>query len=141
MNSINLRILLVEDNIDDAEFCIRSLKKQQLANGLKHLKDGEEALNYIFTDLEWKKANPVSRLPDIILLDINMPKVDGIEVLKKVKENDRTQSIFVVMLTSSNSSPDLKNCFDHGADSYIVKPFNLEKFVHAVKNNKFSAML
>jgi two-component system response regulator len=135
MNSNYVDILLVEDDANDAELTIRALKQFHLANNLIHLKNGEEALQFIFNPDE--KA----RLPKIILLDIHMPKVDGIEVLQKIKGDARTKSIIVVILTSSNQSPDIKRCYELGANSYIVKPVDFDNFILAIKNLGFFWLL
>lgn len=118
-------VLLVEDNIDDAVLAIRALKKKNLANNLLHVEDGEEALKYIFSD---EGLNT----PKIILLDLKMPKVSGIEVLRKLKADERTRQIPVVVLTSSKEEPDVKECYALGVNSYIVKPVEFDKFLEAV---------
>lgn len=128
MNSREMEILLVEDNEDDASLAIRALKKQNLANSLVHLKDGQAALDYIMKNIEQSPDNK----PRVILLDLKMPKVNGIEVLERLKSDDRTQSIPVVILTSSSEDPDIKRCYDLGANSYIVKPVEFEKFSKTV---------
>jgi two-component system, response regulator len=129
-------ILLVDDNIDDAELTIRELRKHKMANNLVHLKDGEEALAFIFDGDNFEESNPLLP-PRLILLDIKMPKVNGIEVLQKIKSDSRTKMIPVIMLTSSNEDPDIKTCYDLGANSYIVKPLNFEDMTAAVKNIGF----
>jgi two-component system response regulator len=126
-----LEILLVEDNTNDAELTIRALKKNNLANKLIHVKDGEEALHFLFS--EGKFSDRVSHEgPKVILLDLKMPKVTGIEVLKKIKSDERTKRIPVVVLTSSNQDPDIQTCYDLGANSYVVKPVEFDAFVKAV---------
>lgn len=118
-------ILLVEDNPDDAGLTIRALKKNQLANNLVHLRDGEEALNFLFHNT----ANPV---PKLILLDLKMPKVDGIDVLRKIKADPDKKMIPVVVLTSSKEERDIIDSYKLGVNAYIVKPVDFEKFMHAV---------
>jgi two-component system, response regulator len=125
-----VEILLVEDNPDDAELTIRALKKHNLANNLLHLQDGEEALNFIFSP-------QTNSLPKIILLDIKMPKVDGIEVLRKIKSDDNRKIIPVVVLTSSKEERDIIETYKLGVNAYIVKPVEFEKFVNAVSEIGF----
>ena len=125
-----VEILLVEDNPDDAELTIRALKKHNLANNLLHLQDGEEALNFIF-------SSQPSSLPKIILLDIKMPKVDGIEVLRKIKSDENRKIIPVVVLTSSKEERDIIETYKLGVNAYIVKPVEFEKFVSAVSEIGF----
>jgi two-component system response regulator len=116
---------LVEDNPDDAILTTRALKKQNLANHLMHLADGEQALEYLF--------NPsVTQLPKLILLDLKMPKVDGIEVLAKIKSDPRLKIIPVVVLTSSKEENDVIESYRMGVNAYIVKPVDFDKFVKAV---------
>jgi two-component system response regulator len=107
---------------------MRELKKNNMTNHLVHLKNGKEALDFIFA--EENLTNP----PKVILLDIQMPKINGIQVLQKIKEDPRTRAFPVVMLTSSKESPDIQKCYDLGANSYIVKPVNFEGFAAAIKN-------
>jgi CheY-like chemotaxis protein len=130
MNNKDIEILLIEDNPDDAELTIRALKKQNLANHLIHLTDGSEAIDFIF-GLGKYSGNDVT-LPKVILLDLKMPKVNGLEVLEKVKADARTRSIPVVILTSSAEDPDIKKSYDLGANSYIVKPVEFNNFSKAV---------
>ena len=134
MNTNRIDVLIVEDNPDDAELTIRELKKHTKAAKYYHVQDGEEALHFIFATGKFVGKRDISNLPGLVLLDIKMPKVDGIEVLAKIKSDQRTQQIPVVMLTSSNESPDIKKCYDLGANSYIVKPVNIEDFAAAIKN-------
>ena len=136
MNPNSIEILLVEDNITDAELTIRELKKHNMANNLVHLKNGEEALDFIFSMGKYagkEKPHP----PKVILLDIQMPKINGIEVLQKLKSDPQTRAIPVVILTSSKEDPDVQKCYSLGANSYIVKPVNFEGFAQAIKNLGF----
>ena len=113
--SLNLiDVLLVEDSINDAELTIRELKKNNMADSLAHVKDGEEALDFIFATGKYAGSRSIHYLPKVILLDIQMPKVNGIEVLEKIKADSRTSAIPVVILTSSNESPDIKKCYKLG---------------------------
>ena len=137
MNPNSVEVLLVEDNVADAELTIRELKKHNTANNLVHLKNGEEALDFIFATGKYTGKRDLQYSPKIILLDIQMPKVNGIEVLQKIKADPRTRAIPVVVLTSSKESPDVQKCYDLGANSYIVKPVNFESFAQAIKNLGF----
>jgi two-component system response regulator len=126
-------VLLVEDNIDDAELAIRELKKHKVGNNLIHLKDGEEALDFIFATGKFTGVKNIQYLPKVILLDIQMPKVNGMEVLEKIKADERTKAIPVVILTSSNQSPDIKKCYNLGVNSYIVKPVDFENYSKTIR--------
>lgn len=141
MNPDSVEVLLVEDNSTDAELTIRELKKHNMANNLVHLKDGEEALAFIFATGKYAGIKEVHYSPRVILLDIQMPKVNGIEVLQAIKADPRTRAIPVVMLTSSKEDPDIRVCYDLGANSYIVKPVNFEGFAVAIKNLGFYWLL
>jgi two-component system, response regulator len=120
-----VEILLVEDNPLDAELTIRAFRKRNLANNLHHVTDGEQAVSFFF-------ANPGRRNPRVVLLDIKLPKLSGLEVLQQLRDNDQTRSIPVVMLTSSSEDRDLQRAYSLGANSYIVKPVNFENFAEAV---------
>lgn len=124
-------ILLVEDNLSDATLTIMALKNKNLAGKLLHVKDGAEALDFIFAQGAFSNRK-VEDTPYVILLDINMPKVNGLEVLKKLKSDQRTSRIPVVILTSSNEDRDLIESYKLGANSYIVKPVDFDKFTEAV---------
>lgn len=123
-NKSAVEILLVEDNPDDAELTIRVLKKHNLANNLVHLHDGEEALKFLF-------ENDMN-IPKIILLDLKMPKVDGIEVLRKIKADDARKIIPVIVLTSSKEDRDIIESYKLGVNAYVVKPVEFDKFMEAV---------
>jgi len=127
----NIDILLVEDNADEALLTIRSFKKSNLANGLLHINDGEEALDFIFCRNKYANRQ-IENLPKLILLDLKLPKVSGIEILKAVKENEHTKIIPIIVLTSSKEEPDIAACYKLGANSYIVKPVNFDAFSKAV---------
>jgi len=131
----------VDDNANDAELTIRELKKHNMANNLVHVKDGKEALEFIFATGKYAGLRDVDYPPRVVLLDIQMPKVNGIEVLQKIKSDARTRSTPVVMLTSSKEDPDVKKCYELGANSYIVKPVNFEGFAEAIKNLGFYWLL
>ena len=126
-----VEVLLVEDNMHDAEMTIRSLKKVNLANNLIHVKDGEEALDFIFAKGKFAGRDTVSG-PKVILLDIKMPKVDGIEVLRQLKSNEATRLIPVVIMTSSKEEQDIISSYELGVNSYVVKPVDFEGFAKAV---------
>lgn len=125
-------ILLVEDNPNDVELTIRALKKNNLLNTLIRVKDGEEALDYIFTRGAFIDRD-IKDTPTLILLDLKLPKIDGIEVLRIIKSDPRTKKIPVVVLTTSKDERDVSESYNLGANSYIVKPVDFEKFVAAVK--------
>ena len=124
MTTLPIEILLVEDSDEDAELTVRALKKQRLASQLHRVVDGAEALDFLQT------TDP---LPRLVLLDLKLPKVDGLEVLRALKSDPRTQSIPIVVLSSSRQNSDLAESYKLGANSYIVKPVDFEKFVEAVQ--------
>jgi CheY-like chemotaxis protein len=125
-------ILLVEDNPNDAELAIRALKKHKLANNLIHVPDGAAALDYLFARGE-HAGRSIEDRPKLILLDLKLPKVDGLEVLKAIKSDERTKLTPVVVLTTSKEERDLVESYRLGANSYIVKPVDFDNFVGAVK--------
>jgi two-component system, response regulator len=125
-----VEILLVEDNPHDAEITLRALKRANFANHVQWLEDGEEALAFLFS--EGPYADQPQPRPRVMLLDIKMPKVDGIEVLKRIKADSRTRSIPVVMLTSSKEETDLVRSYDLGVNSYLVKPVDFQRFSEEV---------
>ena len=122
-----VEILLVEDNVNDAELTLRALKKNNLANHVHLVKDGEEALEFIFATGQYIDRN-ILNLPRVILLDLKLPKVDGLEVLRQVKADDRTKMIPVVVMTSSQEEQDMVESYKLGVNSYIVKPVDFDKF-------------
>jgi len=134
MDPNSIEVLLVEDNVNDAELTLRELKKHHLANACYHAKDGEEALDFIFATGKFEGLRNVGAPTKLVLLDIQMPKINGIEVLERIKSDERTKSTPVVMLTSSKEDPDIQRCYKLGANSYIVKPVNFENFSSAIKN-------
>lgn len=140
MNENGVEILLVEDNISDAELTIRALKKKNLANSLIHLKNGAEALDFIFGTGTYA-GRDVNKTPKVILLDLKMPKVDGLEVLARIKADERTKKIPVVVLTSSREDPDIDACYRLGVNSYIVKPVEFDNFFKAVSDLGFYWLL
>ena len=128
----NVEILFAEDSKDDAILTIRALTKSGFANKLHHVKDGAEALDFIYCRGNYAGRNP-KEFPKLILLDLKMPKVSGVEVLEKIKSDPAMKSVPVVMLTSSNEGPDIERCFALGANSYIVKPVDSDNFFKAIK--------
>jgi two-component system, response regulator len=126
-----VEILLVEDNVYDAEMTIRALKKVNLANKLVHLQDGQEAINFLFGKEQFA-GRDINNTPKVILLDIKMPKVDGIEVLKIIKSDQTTKMIPVVIMTSSKEEQDVVTSYSFGVNSYVVKPVEFEGFAKAV---------
>jgi two-component system response regulator len=126
-----VEVLLVEDNIHDAEMTIRSLKKVNLANNLVHVRDGEEALEFIFGQGKFAGRDLINA-PKVILLDIKMPKVDGIEVLRRLKADEATRCIPIVIMTSSKEELDIVSSYELGVNSYVVKPVDFEGFAKAV---------
>lgn len=131
MDQNEVEILLVEDSVADAEMTIYALKKAHLANKLFHVKDGSEALDFLFCRGEYEQRRQ-SSVPKLVLLDIKMPKVDGIEVLRQIKSNDITKYIPVVIMTSSAEEKDMIASYRLGVNSYVVKPVEFESFAKAV---------
>lgn len=131
LESNSVEILLVEDNLRDAEIAIRALKKHNLANHLVHVKDGQEALDWLF-GLGQFASREVDHYPKVVLLDLKLPKIDGIEVLRAVRADARTCRLPVVVLTSSREEQDIVRTYDLGVNSYIVKPVDFENFSAAV---------
>ncbi|HYR92480.1 MAG TPA: response regulator [Terriglobia bacterium] len=127
----DVEILLVEDNPNDVELTLRALQKQNLASKVFVVKDGAEALEFLFATGLYAKRKIDDR-PKVILLDLKLPKVDGIEVLRKIKADPRTKNTPVVMLTSSQEERDVMESYKLGVNSYIVKPVDFSNFVHAV---------
>jgi len=125
------KILLVEDNPNDVELTVEALTASNLANRIITVKDGVEALEYLLYEGEYK--NREKDMPAVILLDIKMPRMDGIEVLQKIKSDVDLRSIPIVMLTSSKEEPDLKRCYDLGVNAYVVKPLNFCDFNESVR--------
>ena len=141
MKQNTVDILLVEDNLDDAELTIHELKKYNMGNNLIYVGDGEAALEFMFATGKYAGERKVEDSPKLVLLDIKMPKINGIEVLQAIKGDERTRTTPVVILTSSKEDPDIKQCYELGANSYIVKPVNFERFTTAIKNLGFFWLL
>ena len=125
-------ILLVEDNPDDVTLTLRALKKNNLLNEVIVARDGVEALDYLFCEGNYANRAP-EHLPELILLDLKLPKVDGLEVLKRIRANGRTKLLPVVILTSSNEQSDIISGYELGVNSYIRKPVDFEQFIEAVR--------
>lgn len=132
MEKIIVDILLVEDNPNDAELIIRTLKTHNLANRLHWVKDGEEALDFIFYRRNY--ADRRLELPRVVLLDLRLPKIDGIEVLAQIRNNKETQKIPVVVLTSSKEDQDLVKTYQLGVNSFVAKPVAFDEFAQTVAN-------
>lgn len=140
MNRDDVDILLVEDTDSDAELAIRALRKRGLANKLVWLGDGAQALDFLFAEGEYSGRNAESH-PKVILLDLRLPKVSGIEVLRRIKADPRTRNIPVVVVTSSKEDTDLRECYALGVNSYISKPVEFDEFTRAVGDLGFYWLL
>ncbi|OGC28961.1 two-component system response regulator [candidate division WOR-1 bacterium RIFOXYB2_FULL_48_7] len=127
-----MEVLLVEDNLSDVELTLRALKKNNLANNVFVVHDGAEALDYINQTGKYK--DKPNKRPKVILLDLKLPKLSGVEVLRALKAGETTKTIPVVVLTSSKEEPDIKECYKLGVNSYIVKPLDFETFVRVVSD-------
>lgn len=131
MTNGEVEIVLVEDNPNDAELITRSLKKHNLANRIVHLKDGAEAVELLLGQGGQAQGSG-SRNPRVVLLDIKLPKIDGIEVLRRMKSDSRTREIPVVILTSSNEERDIQETYALGVNSFVTKPIKFEEFAKVV---------
>jgi two-component system response regulator len=130
-HGIEVEILIVEDNLHDAELTIRALRKNNLANHVTHLIDGAEALDFLLGRGVYA-GRDINNVPKVILLDLKMPKVSGLEVLTRIKAEEHTKTIPVVILTSSAEDPDVKKSYELGANSYIVKPVAFQDFARVI---------
>jgi len=132
MNDMDVvEVLLVEDNPRDAELTIRGLKKHNLANQLFHVEDGAEALDFLFGRGKFEGLE-IDHPPKVVLLDLKLPKVNGLEVLRAMKASERTRSIPVVIVTSSAEDPDIRTAYQLGVNSYVVKPVQFEALMEAM---------
>ena len=132
MDYENIEILFIDDNIDDATLALRALKKGGLTNPIFHVKDGAEALDFMYCKGNYALRD-IQQHPKLILLDLNMPKISGLEVLEKLKSDPIFKVIPIVILTSSKEDPDIKRCYELGANSYIVKPVDNDNFFYTIK--------
>ena len=128
----SVQILLVEDNPDDVELTLHAFRKHNLANRVHIVRDGAEALDFLFRTGAYKDRH-IEDSPNVVLLDLKLPKVDGLEVLRRMKGDPRTRMIPVVVLTSSREDRDITESYQLGVNSYIVKPVNFEQFTEAVR--------
>ncbi len=131
MNEQSVEVLLVEDNPRDAELTIRAFKKNNLADRLLHVQDGAAALDLLLGRGKYE-GRPTDPLPKVILLDLKLPKVNGLEVLRRIKSDPELQTIPVVVVTSSAEDPDLEAAYELGANSYVIKPVQFEAFMEAM---------
>jgi two-component system, response regulator len=132
MNPEPIEILLVEDSEDDVELSLRALRRGNLANRVKVVRDGVEALGYLQPETE--SDDPPDGLPKLVLLDLKLPRIGGLEVLKRLKASERTRNVPVVVLTSSREASDLTESYRLGANSFIVKPVDFDQFMRAVSD-------
>ena len=132
MSTDSIEILLVEDNPNDEELTLYALKKSNITNHIQVVRDGAEALEYLFCTGAYAHRQ-INDPPKVVLLDLKLPKVDGLEVLEKIKADERTRTIPVVMLTSSQEERDIVESYQLGVNSYIVKPVDFEQFTEAVR--------
>jgi two-component system, response regulator len=128
-----VEILIVEDNPRDAEMTIRALRKNNLANKILLAEDGAEALDFFFCRGKFSDREPSQHLK-LVLLDLNLPKVSGLEVLKIIKADNQTKNIPIVVVSSSNEEPDLKEAYNLGVNSYVVKPVDFDQFINAMNS-------
>ncbi len=126
-------ILLVEDNADDEALTLRALNKSKVANRIDVVRDGAEALDYLFCTGAYANRDPLD-LPQVILLDLKLPKVDGLEVLRRLRADPRTHRLAIVILTSSKEEQDLATAYAYGANSYVRKPVDFSQFVDAISH-------
>src|SRR6266478_8129830 len=131
MNAEVKTILLAEDDPNDVELTLTALEEYNLANKVMVVRDGEEALDYLYR--RGKSQGRVNGNPIFVLLDLKMPKVNGLEVLRKMKTDERLKTIPVIVLTSSREAPDLAECYELGVNAYVVKPVDFQDFINAVK--------
>jgi CheY-like chemotaxis protein len=132
MNTESTDILIVEDNPNDALLTIRSLKQSNLANNIVHVTDGQTALDYLHAEGVYSARNAL-KLPKVVLLDLKIPKLDGLQVLSRIRGDERTKLLPVVILTSSQEESDLIESYKLGANSYIVKPVEFENFSKSIR--------
>lgn len=131
MDKNAIEVLLVEDNSSDVELTVRALKKQNFANNIMIVNDGEEALDFIFGRGKYD-GRDVESSPKVIFLDLKLPKINGLEVLKEIKSNEKTRLIPIVIMTSSQEEKDIVESYKLGVNSYVVKPIDFEKFMKTI---------
>lgn len=136
MNGEPLVILLVEDNIDHAELILRCFEENRISNRVLHVTDGEAALNYLY-GVEQFANRSEHPLPNLILLDLRLPKIDGLQVLLRIKQHERLKHIPVVVLSSSESEKDMIAAYDSYVNSYVIKPLDYERFISLMKELNF----
>ena len=127
-----MRILMVEDNQDDEILILRELKKQNVANQITVVRDGAEALDYLFCTGSYADRDP-NELPTVVMLDLKLPKIDGLEVLRRIRADERTKCVPVVVVTSSDEDRDIAESYSRGANSYVRKPVDFNQFREAVR--------
>lgn len=132
---IKRTILIVEDSPEDYQITLRAFRESNLGNPVVHCEDGEEALDYLYSKIG-DKDTADDHLPGLILLDLNLPGTDGREVLQEIKSNERLKLIPIIVLTTSNDDRDIKKCYQYGANSYVQKPVELDKFLKAIQHLK-----
>jgi len=130
-------VLLIEDNVDHAELVIRTLEEHQISNKVQHFLDGQSALDFLFHRGKYANASNKSRRPHVILLDLRLPRIDGIDVLKEIKESDDLKTIPVVILTTSEAEKDVARAYRNHANSYLVKPVGFDEFKKLMKDLGF----
>lgn len=133
-------VLLIEDNPQDAELTLRAFKKNNLANNIFVIEDGADAVDFLFCKGQYS-TREILHHPKIILLDLKLPKIGGLEILKMIKSDQRTKSIPVVIVTSSMEDPDIKTAYEMGANSYVVKPVGFDSFIESIKKLGFYWLL
>ncbi|MBN2402171.1 MAG: response regulator [Spirochaetes bacterium] len=133
-------VLLIEDNPQDAELTLRAFKKNNLANNIFVIEDGADAVDFLFCKGQYSTREILPH-PKIILLDLKLPKIGGLEILKMIKSDQRTKSIPVVIVTSSMEDPDIKTAYEMGANSYVVKPVGFDSFIESIKKLGFYWLL
>lgn len=133
-------VLLIEDNPQDAELTLRAFKKSNLANNIIVIDDGAEAVDYLFCKGKYA-GRPFVQRPKIVLLDLKLPKVNGLEILRMIKSDERTKTIPVIIVTSSREDPDIKKAYEVGANSYVVKPVGFDSFMESINKLGFYWLL
>ncbi len=132
MNNDSVEILLVEDNPNDAELALHAFRRYKISNNIHVVRDGAEALDFVFCTGGYAARN-INNRPKVVLLDLKLPKVDGLEVLRRIREDEHTHNIPVVVLTSSREDRDIDECYKLGVNSYITKPVDFEQFTESVR--------